>query len=71
MAHWRRMTPVALSLLGTRFKSRRRTNGQLRASRDKNSSKSGGMSIKSQDIPNIDDLKEVLVRSAMLVQHVT
>ena len=60
MAHWRRTTPVALSLLGTRFKSRRRTNGQWRASRDKNSSKSGGMSIKSQDLQNIDDLKKVL-----------
>ena len=60
MAHWRRTTPVALSLLGTRFKSRRRTNGQWRASRDKNSSKSGGMSIKSQDLQNIDDLKKVV-----------
>ena len=57
---------MALSLLGTRFKSRRRTNGQWRASRDKNSSNSGGMSIKSQDILNIDDLKKVRFASRFL-----
>ena len=71
---WRRMVPVAWSWLGMRFKSRRRTNGQWSSSRDKNSSKSGGMSIKSQDILNIDDLKGgaaiiIFVSSAMLVQE--